>query len=107
MLRSSFLSRIKEVGTMRAIGLKKRDIYKMFIGEIAVITAITAIPGIAGAYYVLSHTTALLGAKFYIAPWVGVLSFLVLMLFNLIVGLMPVFQTMRKTPAAILARVDI
>ena len=49
MLRSSFLSRIKEVGTMRAIGLKKRDIYKMFIGEIAVITAITAIPGIAGA----------------------------------------------------------
>jgi hypothetical protein len=107
MLRSSFLSRIKEVGTMRAIGLKKRDIYKMFIGEIAVITTITAIPGIAATYYVLSHTTALLGSKFYIAPWVAVLSFLVLMLFNLIVGLMPVFQTMRKTPAAILARVDI
>ena len=30
MLRSSFLSRIREVGTLRAIGLKKRDIYRMF-----------------------------------------------------------------------------
>ena len=29
MLRSSFLSRIKEVGVLRAIGLKKKDIYKM------------------------------------------------------------------------------
>ncbi len=107
MLRSSFLSRIKEVGTMRAIGLKKRDVYKMFIGEIAVITTITAVPGIAAAYYVLSHTTALFGAKFFIAPWVAVMSFLVILGFNLIVGLIPVIQTMRKTPAAILARVDI
>lgn len=107
MLRSSFLSRIKEVGTMRAIGLKKRDVYKMFIGEIAVITTITAVSGIAAAYYVLSHTTALFGAKFFIAPWVAVMSFLVILGFNLIVGLIPVIQTMRKTPAAILARVDI
>ena len=34
IVRSSFLSRIKEVGIFRAIGMKKIDIYKMFFGEI-------------------------------------------------------------------------
>ena len=37
MIRSSFISRIKEVGTMRAIGVKKTDIYKMFSNEIIAI----------------------------------------------------------------------
>ena len=107
MLRSSFLSRIKEIGTMRAIGLKKRDVYRMFAGEIIVITVITAVPGIASAYYVLSNTTTLFGSKFLLAPWVAMLTFALLLVFNLVSGLIPVVQTMRKTPAAILARVDI
>ena len=33
MIRSSFLSRIKEVGILRAIGVKKIDIYKMFLSR--------------------------------------------------------------------------
>lgn len=107
MLRSSFLSRIKEVGTMRAIGLKKRDVYRMFMGEIIVITLITAIPGIAAAYYVLGNTTEIFGSKFLIAPWVALLTFALLLIFNLVAGLIPVIRTMRKTPAAILARTDI
>ena len=40
MMRASFLSRIKEVGTLRAIGVKKSDIYRMFTGEIIAITTI-------------------------------------------------------------------
>ena len=40
MVRASFLSRIKEVGIYRAVGVKKTDIYKMFLGEILVITTI-------------------------------------------------------------------
>ncbi|MBR3331469.1 MAG: ABC transporter ATP-binding protein/permease, partial [Mogibacterium sp.] len=55
MLRSSFLSRIREVGTLRAIGLKKKDIYRMFTGEILVITFITAVPGIAVMYFILTQ----------------------------------------------------
>ena len=41
MIRSSFLSRVKEVGIYRAIGTKKTDIYKMFAGEIIAITSLT------------------------------------------------------------------
>ena len=110
MLRSSFLSRIKEVGTLRAIGLKKSDIYKKFIGEILVITCITAIPGIAVMYIALTQlvkTTYYFQGQYMITPSVAAVTFGMLLVFNLLTGLIPVFTTMRKTPAQILARSDI
>ena len=110
MLRSSFLSRIKEVGTLRAIGFKKSDIYKMFTGEILIITCITAVPGIALTYLVLSRlvqTTYYLQGQYMITPAVAAMTFGLLLVFNLLTGLIPVFTTMRKTPAQILARSDI
>ena len=110
MLRSSFLSRIKEVGTLRAIGLKKSDIYKMFVGEILVITCITAVPGIAVMYAALIQlvkTTYFLQGQYMITPSVAAITFGLLLVFNLLIGLIPVFTTMRKTPAQILARSDI
>lgn len=110
MLRSSFLSRIKEIGTLRAIGLKKREIYRMFIGEIIVITTITGIPGIALMYYLMKNVVRMstyLAGLYILEPYVMLLTFGVSIVFNLIVGLIPVFRTMRKTPAQILSRVDI
>lgn len=110
MLRSSFLSRIKEVGTMRAIGLKKRDVYRMFMGEIIVITFLTAIPGIALMYYIVGNVvkiTPYLAGMYMVTPPVAGLTFALILLFNMIAGLIPVFRTMRKTPAAILSRTDI
>ncbi|MDD5824164.1 MAG: ABC transporter ATP-binding protein/permease [Firmicutes bacterium] len=110
MLRSSFLARIKEVGTMRAIGLKKRDIYRMFAGEILVISVLTSIPGIALMYYILSNVvkiTPFLESQYMINPFVALIAFAFVIFFNLLVGLVPVFRTMRRTPAEILARTDI
>jgi ABC-type lipoprotein export system ATPase subunit/ABC-type antimicrobial peptide transport system permease subunit len=110
MLRSSFLSRIKEVGTLRAIGLKKRDIYRMFIGEILVITFITAVPGIAVMYFLLSRFIAVtyyLQGMYFLSPGIAAITLAAILVFNLIAGLIPVFATMRKTPAQILARTDI
>ena len=46
MIRSSFLSRIKEVGIYRAIGVKKSDIYKMFASEIMAINLTATLGGI-------------------------------------------------------------
>lgn len=110
MLRSSFLSRIREVGTLRAIGLKKKDIYRMFSGEILVITFITAVPGIIIMYYILSNVvkiTYFMESMYMITPLVALLALAVDVLFNMLVGLIPVYATMRKTPAQILARTDI
>ncbi|MDE6141686.1 MAG: ABC transporter permease, partial [Bacilli bacterium] len=109
MVRASFLSRIKEVGILRAIGIKKADIYRMFAGEIVMITLIGGGIGSIGMYYILSALSkvSMFSVKILINPAIGVLSFVILFLFHLVVGLLPVYFTIRKTPASILSRKDV
>ncbi len=109
MMRSSFLSRIKEVGVLRAIGAKKREIYKKFIGEIIAITTCAGMPGVILMTYILytlSQNTYL--SRTYIVNFTTVgISILLIYVFNILVGLLPLFKVLRKTPAKILARHDI
>ena len=109
MMRSSFLSRIKEVGTYRAIGVKKKDIYIMFSGEVIAITTFASIPGILICAYVVKMLSEMpeLADYFMINGFVVILSILLVFVFNLVVGLIPVFNTIRKRPAEILSRTDI
>ncbi len=109
MSRSSFLSRIKEVGIYRAIGVKKKDIYKMFIGEYFAITTIACLPGILFMSYCLKVMSSIkyIGDNYVINPFVVLLCIVLMYIFNIIVSLIPVFNTIRKTPANILSRTDI
>jgi len=109
MVRASFLSRIKEVGILRAIGIKKSDIYRMFAGEIVMITLIGGGIGSIGMYYILKalSNVSMFSVKILINPAIGAFSFMVLFLFHLAVGLLPVYFTIRKTPASILSRKDV
>ena len=109
ILRASFLSRIKEVGVLRAIGLKKSDIYRMFAGEVFAITMLTTLPGVIGMGYVMYNVAQVgyLSSMYRVTWWLLAGCFCVLFLFNMLAGLLPVFRTMRKTPAAILARNDV
>lgn len=109
MIRSSFLSRIKEVGIFRAIGIKKSDIYKMFTGEIFAITTIASVPGISFMAYILFNISkfSYLEGKFMVNIYTLLFSFVLIFIFNILVGIIPVFNTIRKTPADILARIDV
>lgn len=110
ILRSSMLSRIYEIGTLRAIGVKKKDIYKMFIGEIVLITFLTAIPGIAISYYLLYQSIKafeFLNTIILIKPLLAIGTFAIILLFNVIAGLLPVAILLRKKPAQILSREDV
>lgn len=109
MLRASFLSRIKEVGILRAIGVKKSDIYRKFAGEIIAITAVTSAVGIGLMYYVLSGLLDLeaFAGSYSVTPVTAAVTFAVIAGFNLLVGLIPVAVVMRRTPAQILARPDV
>ena len=109
MIRSSFLSRVKEVGIYRAIGVKKKDIYIMFSGEIIAITTLASLPGIILCAYILNIMSgiSILSREFTISIPLVLLATLFIYLFNLLVGLMPVFNTIRKRPAEILARTDV
>lgn len=109
MIRASFLSKVKEVGIKRAIGIKKLDICKMFAGEILVITTITGIPGVIIITSLLKEISkvSFLESQFIINNQVIIISFILIYGLNLIVGLLPLINLLRKEPADILARNDI
>lgn len=109
IMRASFLSRIKEVGVYRAIGVKKFDVYKMFIGEILAITVIAGIPGYAFACYMLHKLTdnAILAGEYSLTPMIMIVGLVIIFGFNLIFGLLPVARTLMQVPAKILARSDV
>ncbi len=109
MSRSSFLSRIKEIGIYRAIGVKTLDIYKMFYGEIFAITSIASLPGVLFMAYILKNisTVKYLDSLFVISPLVVCLTIIFVYLFNFIIGLIPVFNVIRKKPSKILSRNDL
>ena len=109
MIRSSFLSRIKEIGIYRAIGVKRIDIYKMFYGEIFAITTLASVPGVLFMSYVLKILSgiSLLSRMFLINIVTVITSIIIVYVFNLVIGLLPVFNVVRKTPASILSRHDL
>ena len=109
MMRASFLSRIKEVGILRAIGVKKSDIYRMFTGEIIAITTIASLPGWLLMNYIISklQNVSYLSNMFVCTPQTVLVSLALIFAFNLLFGLMPVFHTLVRRPAAILARTDV
>ena len=108
MLRSSFLSRIKEVGIFRAIGLKKKDIYIMFSGEIVAITTFASLPGVLICAYICNQISQIKGfeSELIINKPLVLGTILLIYIFNLFCGLLPVAFTLRKRPAEILSRVD-
>lgn len=105
MIRSSFLSRVKEVGILRAIGVKKKDIYKMFLGEIIAITTLTAIPGLFLMSYIIQglRLVPYYADQFMFNSTVVLISVAILVVFNIAIGLLPVRNVIRKTPARILS----
>lgn len=109
IMRATFLSRVKEVGIYRAIGVKKSDIYKMFMGEILAITTIAGLPGFLGTAYVLEQISGITALKdmFLLNPTSLGISIALIYGLNILFGLLPVFRTIRKTPAAILSRTDV
>lgn len=109
MIRASFLSRIKEVGIYRAIGVRKTDIYKMFLGEILVITTIAGLTGVLFMSSIVNEVTKIsfFQSMFILDARVVIISILLVYGFNSLVGLMPIRHTIKKTPAEILSRNDV
>lgn len=109
MMRASFLSRIKEVGVFRAIGVKKTDIYKMFLGEVIAITTIAGIPGFVLMGYIVYKLSQIntFQYTFLMNPTVAIIAIVIIYAANILFGLLPVILVLFKTPAAILARTDV
>lgn len=109
MIRASFLSRIKEVGIYRAIGVKKTDIYKMFLGEILVISTLAGMPGAILMSLILNELTKIsfFTGLFQMNACVVLVSVFLIYFLNILVGLLPIRSTIKHSPAEILSRNDV
>ena len=109
MIRSSFLSRIKEIGIYRAIGMKKTDIRKMFAGEIIAITTIGSLTGALFMAFIIKQLSSVnYFSNIYLMNYkILIIIIIFIYLFNLIIGLLPVNKVLRQTPSKILSRTDI
>jgi ABC-type lipoprotein export system ATPase subunit/ABC-type antimicrobial peptide transport system permease subunit len=109
ILRSSLLSRIYEVSVYRSLGVTKGDIRKMFTIETIFITTLTSLIG----YLVVTgllYRIQIMGEDFFdiitITPLSIVAGIVIIYVTNIVFGLIPVSNLLRKTPAEIMSRYD-
>ncbi len=110
MMRSSMLSRIKEIGVYRAIGATKRDIYKIFFSEIIGFTTLGSLTSYLVMSYLINEVQRQAGdlvQVFYFPFYLFIGGIVGIYLLNIVFGMLPIFTLLRKTPAEITAKYDI
>jgi len=109
IMRSSMLSKVREIGIYRAVGVSKKNlIYKFAVESTAIALQTLTVGFIIGAY--LATTLASGGvtsATFYFPFWLGALTLAFLIGTCILFGILPIASLLRKTPAQILAKYDI
>ena len=109
IMRSSFMSRVKEIGIYRAIGVSKRNLRFKYLIEALLVTTLTVFIGymIAFLFVSLMISTLNITSMLYFPAWLGAVILIVIYGFCTLFGLLPVSVLLRKTPAGILAKYDI
>lgn len=113
IIRSSLISRIYEISVYRALGVLKRDIYKMFITEIFIITSLSSIIGFILASFILIRINMInygINTDFnfiYFSYWNILIGIVFIYSVNLLSGVIPVIRLLRKTPSEILCKYDL
>ncbi len=110
IMRSALMSRVKEIGIYRAIGVSKKNITFRFLIESAVLMLLTVFVGylLSSAFiWMCMGVSSLMSDVFFYPLWFALSDLAVLVLLCLICGTLPVVMLLRKTPAEILAKYDV
>ena len=109
VIRSSLISRIKEVGILRAIGVSKRNIRFKFFIEVLVLSTLTILVGLIVGYGIILFLSRseIMKMMLYLPLWLFGIVAVALFSFAVLFGMLPVFGLVRKTPSSILAKYDI
>ena len=109
IMRSSFMSRVREVGILRAIGVTKKNLTFRFAVETALLLLLTVVPGYLLSFWFIGSLSGapLLSEIFYFPLWLGAGLFVILAAVTLVFGVLPAITLLRKTPSEILSKYDI
>lgn len=109
VMRSSMIARIYEISVYRALGVKRHEIVTSFGIEIITLTTISTFLGYIFMSIILGFISnsplgVLLNYKVDFLSFL--IGFVIIYGINLIIGLLPVFGLLRKTPAQIISSYD-
>lgn len=110
IMRSSLLSRIYDIALYRALGVRKREIYKMFSIEIFLRTTLSATIGYFLTIILLTQAQSSVDQYVrFVNYQIGftMIGLVALYLSLLIFGLLPVALEMRRTPANMFKKYDL
>lgn len=109
IMRSSLMSRVKEIGIYRAIGVSKKNLTFRFMIESLVITTLSLLPGfiVSTALVMKLSTLNIMADALYMPLWIALCLLVFLYCATVLFGTMPVRALMGRTPSEILAKYDI
>lgn len=109
IMRSSMLSKVREIGIYRAVGVSKKNmIFKFAVESSAIALQTLAVGFVIGAYAATSLANGgVTASTFYFPFWLGALTLIFLIGTCILFGILPIASLLRKTPAQILAKYDI
>lgn len=106
IIRTNMISRVYDIGVYRALGVKKRNLYKIFFVQTLVLTTLSSFVGWVGTSFVILKLNSSAPLLFY--PWfVALGSLIFIYLINIIVGMLPIITLLRNKPVEILNKYDI
>ena len=110
IMRSSLMSRVKEIGIYRAIGVSRKNLVFKFTVESLVLTTLTVLVGfIAMSAFVrfCLNSSVLFETVFYYPIWMAAILLVLVYALCIVCGVLPILLLVRKTPSAILSKYDI
>ncbi|MBE6648537.1 MAG: ABC transporter ATP-binding protein/permease [Ruminococcaceae bacterium] len=110
IMRSSLMSRVKEVGIYRAIGVSKKNLVYKFMVEAVVLFALTVFVGYilsSGFIWACLSISKMLESVFFYPAWYALCVLLVLLALCVFCGVIPIMLLLKKTPSQILAKYDV
>lgn len=113
LVRSNMFKRIKDIGVLRSVGARRKDIISIYAGEMVAFTTVTSLIGfvsvsLAIAFSASQFSLESLGYKmFNVNIWTILLGTLIIYCVNVLAGIIPVAILMHKTPVEIIKKYDI
>ncbi|MBQ7407474.1 MAG: ABC transporter ATP-binding protein/permease [Clostridia bacterium] len=110
IMRSSLMSRIREIGILRAIGVSKKNLVFKFFIEAAVLTVLTVFIGFlvtSGFIFACFGISSFTAQILYYPVWLAIADLSLLFAISLFFGTLPVLSLLKKTPSEILSKYDI
>ena len=110
IMHSSLMSKIKEVGMYRAIGVTKKNLKFKFLIDNIVLTTCSVFIGWLIMTIILRYSYISLNAIttiVYYPIWLSLIVLFLLYIISITFGMIPILSLLRKTPSEILSKYDI